>query len=358
MHALRDRYPEVSATHVDVLEYMNRVFVTTCVSTYSKLIHAFPTLWLAMYTSFEERNSDSRGKRATAAINRLSARRFLNYVADYDPDMVLCTHYVPAELLAPARRAKRLRAPLCVLLTDYEIHTMWLQDGVDRYFVATQEMAFALEAKGMGNARVDVTGIPTLPAFTANVPAVAELRKKLNLHPDRPTVLVAAGGYGVRGALPVVADLAKHLPDAQFLAVAGNNARLRAHLDEIAQSYPGRVFPFAYVDNMHELMAAADVMISKSGGLTTTECLVAGLPIIVYKPIPGHEERNARFLLEQGAGLWAHSAAQVVFKTSQLLKDTARLGRMKAAARRAGRPDAAGVIAGFLMDEAGERAPD
>src|SRR5690606_15297049 len=134
-----------------------------------------------------------------------------------------------------------------------------------------------------------------------------EMRMQLGLEPDRPTVLVAAGGFGMMCADEAAQVLSDRLPQAQLLVVAGRNEELRERLVKVALTAPGRIIPFGFVDHMHELMAASAFAVTKSGGLTTSECLALGLPMVVFNPIPGQEERNALYLLENGAGLWAHT---------------------------------------------------
>ena len=242
-----------------------------------------------------------------------------------------------------------MTAPVYTILTDYDIHSMWIQDGVDGYFVASPEMEHALREKGVGDAAIEVTGIPILPEFAQKYPSRGEMRRRLGLNPDLRTVLVAAGGFGMMSADTVVKLLAERLPEGQFMAVAGKNEDLRKRLAKLAKGCEGRLKPFGFVDNMHELMAASDVVVSKSGGLTTSECLAMGLPLVVFNPIAGQEERNAIYLLECGAGLWARTAAQLVFKVVTLFNDPVRLAEMQQAARRIARPDAAFTIADRLM---------
>ena len=133
--------------------------------------------------------------------------------------------------------------------------------------------------------------------------------------------------------------------DAQFLTVAGRNERLRKAIEKAAAANGGRIVPFGFVDNMHELMAASDFAVTKSGGLTSSECLAMNLPMVIWNPIPGQEERNADYLLENGAALRANSLAHLVFRVKRLLEDRRRLSRMRAAAKRIARPDAAFRIA-------------
>ncbi|MEA3365391.1 MAG: glycosyltransferase, partial [Candidatus Hydrogenedentes bacterium] len=156
-------------------------------------------------------------------------------------------------------------------------------------------------------------------------------------------------GFGMMSADEVVKHLAERLPKSQFIAVAGKNETLKKRLDKVATSCEGRLKSFGFVNNMHELMAASDVAVSKSGGLTTSECLAMGLPLVVFDPIPGQEERNAVYLLERGAGVWGRTAAQMVFKVESLLNDPARLAEMQRNARRIARPEAAFTIAEQLV---------
>ena len=271
------------------------------------------------------------------------------FVENFKPDVIACTHFLPAEVLGAQRAKGKLRAPVYTILTDYDIHSMWIQEGVTGYFVASSEMAHALREKGIGTASVEVSGIPILPEFAREYPPRETTRQTLGLNPAQRTVLVAAGGFGMMSADDAVKLLAGHLPEAQFLAVAGRNAELEKRLKKLARAYKGRVKPFGFVDNMHELMAASDLAVSKSGGLTTSECLAMGLPMLVFNPIPGQEERNAIYLLEHGAGLWARTPAQMLFKVKALLDDPKRLADMQEAARRIARPRAAFDIAERLM---------
>ena len=275
-------------------------------------------------------------------MNVAKMRRF---VREFDPDAVICTHYVAADVLAHMRRRGRLRAPVTVVITDYDIHTMWVQAGVDRYCVATEEMAHALHAKGIGEAAVQVTGIPIMPVFAESYPERPVMRRRLGLNPDRVTVMVSAGGFGMVKLDRVVKILSEEIREAQFLAMAGGNRSLLESVRRVGESCDGRVAPFPFVDNMHELMAASDLIVTKPGGLTSSECLAMGLPMVIVQPIPGQEERNADFLLESGVAVKANSLAQLAFKVRRLLDQPERLESMRATARAVARPNAAADIA-------------
>jgi len=350
----REKYPNIQVRHIEALEYTNRAFRKTFTGAYNKLVTRLPSVWGMIYERLEKKPVDSKTKRLAALFDRINSRRILKEVNAYDPDRILCTHYFPAEILAPRRRKGGLRARIYVTLTDYDIHVMWIQDGVDGYFVATDEMAYALQAKGIGDAKVSVTGIPIMPVFSKRYPDKRTMRRKLGLRAAPPTVLVAAGGFGLGGVDQTVATLADAAADVQLLAVAGKNKKLHEALEKAAETRQGKIVPFGFVDNMHELMAASDLAVTKSGGLTSSECLAMGLPMVIASPIPGQEERNADFLLENGAAARANSPAHLVFKLQRLLGDRKQLARMRAAARRIAKPRAAYNIAAQVVEGRGE----
>ena len=334
-------HPEVEVRNVEALEFTNPAFQASFTGAYNKLASDLPSVWGIIYQRMDQNTATSKSKKFAALVDRLNATPIVRMVRRYTPDAVICTHYLPAEILGPLRRKGKLAAPLTVALTDYDIHAMWIQEGVDRYFVATDEMAYALGEKGIGNAKVSVTGIPIMPVFSQPHLAPQAMRLKLGLRPEPPTVLLSAGGFGLTRVDETVAMLADVVDDVQLVALAGRNVKLEKALRAVAASRPGKIVPMGFADNMHELMAASDFVVSKSGGLTCSECLAMGLPMVIFNPIPGQEERNADYLLENGVALRANSAAHLVYKVRRLLTNPALLARMKSATRQIARPRAA-----------------
>jgi processive 1,2-diacylglycerol beta-glucosyltransferase len=348
--ALRERFPKVEVRNIEALEYTNAAYRRSFTGGYEKLSRDLPSVWGMIYAQLEKKPVDSKTKRLTQLFDRMNIRPILKVIREFGPQRIVCTHYLPAEILAARRRKGKLDAWLSVVLTDYDIHTMWVQDGVNQYFVATEEMQYALCAKGVGDATVSVTGIPVMPVFTRTRDAdKGALRRRLGLRPDVPVIIVAASGFGALKAGETLAMLARAIDGVQFLAIAGRSAELSSRFEKVAKSHPGTVMPYGFVENMHELMAAADFMVTKCGGLTSSECLAMGLPMVIVNPIPGQEERNADFLLESGVALKANSPAHLVFKVHMLLTDPELLARMERAALRVARPSAAYDIAEQVM---------
>ncbi len=179
------------------------------------------------------------------------------------------------------------------------------------------------------------------------MPVFAEKRdrgdcaRELGLDPEKTTLLMMSGGFGV-GAIDELAErVLRASPEVQVVALAGKNQALLGRLKRLGERHPGRLFPQGFTRTIERVMACADLAITKPGGLTTAECLAVGLPLIVISPIPGQEERNATYLLEHGAALMAYDAAGLEYRVRQLLAEPQRLRAMRAAAKRLGRPDAA-----------------
>ncbi len=336
-----EKHPDIEVKEIEALAYTNAAFRKTFTATYNRLAVSLPSLWGIIYGRLERKEVDGRIQKLSALLNRLNTRPMLREVDEFDPDHIICTHYLPAEALEKRRRKGELRSPVSAVLTDYDIHTMWVQDGGDQYYVATDEMAHAMMAKGIGEAGVKATGIPIVPVFSHEYPDRRTMRERLGLRPDPPTVLVSAGGFGFGKVDEVAGVLADAFEDIQLLAVAGRDEELYSGLQAAAAGRGGKVVPFGFVTNMHELMAASDFAVAKCGGLTSSECLAMKLPMVIVNPIPGQEERNSDYLLENGAALRANSSAHLVYKVSKLLDDGARLERMRGAIGLIAKPRAA-----------------
>lgn len=227
---------------------------------------------------------------------------------------------------------------------------MWLGRTVDRYYVAIEEAAQYLAHIGVPREKLCVTGIPSDPLFANPLPR-SQARKLLGLDPDATVILISAGGYGIGPVEHLVKELLELQRSWQIVAIAGKAEKTRKRLEELARSaseLPSgapRLCAVAFTTEMDKYMAAADVMVGKAGGLTTSEALARELPRALIEPIPGEEERNADDLLEAGAAIRCNNLPATPWKIATLLDNPARLNAMREAARSLGRPAAAAAIA-------------
>lgn len=338
----------VETLHLDVMDYVNAGFRALYTDLYIALVTRYPALWGQLYRITDEARPDSLAQRLRRGIERWNTRGLIKAIAAFQPDAIVCTHFLPAEILAHLTRTAGFSCPVWVQVTDFDLHRMWVHEGIAGYFAANEEVGYRMRAYGIAPHAIHVTGIPIMPAFSSR-PEREECARELGIDARRATLLLMGGGAGL-GSLDEVANRLLALePGLQLIALAGKNQRALAALQGLAARYPTRLVPHGFTDRIERLMACADFVVTKPGGLTTSECLAMGLPMIVNSPIPGQEERNADFLLEQGAALKASDPATLEYRVRHLLQNPGKLADMRAKAQALGRPAAARSVVGTVL---------
>jgi processive 1,2-diacylglycerol beta-glucosyltransferase len=341
-------HADIEARHIDVMDFVSSAFRTLYTDFYIKLVNKAPAVWGYLYSATNEASPDSSSERMRRALERLSTRALLKEIDKFKPDAIICTHFLPAEILSRQIRKHGFACPVWVQVTDFDLHRMWVHEHMAGYFAANDEVAFRMQAQGIAADAVAVTGIPIMPVFGATLDR-AVCAAEFGLDPQRTTILLMGGGAGL-GSLDTVAARLLALDDGfQLIVLAGKNAAALAALQALALRYPGRLLAQGFTDKVERLMACADLVITKPGGLTTSECLAMGLPMIVNAPIPGQEERNADYLLEQGVALKAFDSVTLEYRVRHLLANPAKLAEMRDKARALGRADAAGAVLAHVM---------
>jgi len=342
--AARTATPKLQTTHIDLLTLVPREFRKLYAEQYIKLVEKLPQLWSWLYAKSDRPSRDSIPGKLKRAIEHLNTRKLDAEIARLRPDAILCTHFLPAELLSRRRAAGKTLPPVWVQVTDFDVHALWVHPQVDHYCVASDEVAFRLADRGVPHGRIHVTGIPVMPEFSAPLER-SVCAAELGIDAEKFTVLMMAGGAGV-GSLDALAARVLELPEngLQLVALAGRNADLLGRLQALARQHPGRLFPLGFTTTVERVMSAADLVVTKPGGLSVSECLAKRKPMLLVSPIPGQEERNADYLLEAGAAIKAVDAATLVFKLGRLLGERTRLAAMSEAAHRIARPDAARAV--------------
>lgn len=345
--ACRIRYPRAEVRHVDVLTLTPAAFRRVYGTGYLDLVNHAPELLGAIYDRTNEPPRSPAAEKLRLAVERLNTRPLVDLLEEMRPDVVCHTHFLPEEILDHRRRRHGFSAPQAVVVTDFDVHRFWLSPSADRYFVAREDNRDHLSALSVPPERVQVTGIPVVPAFAEPLDRAA-LRRRHELDPDLPLLLVLCGGFGVGPVEALVEALWRHVRGAAMVVVAGRNEELRARLLASVASAPLPTRVIGFTTEMHEWMAAADLAVTKPGGLTTSEALTCGLPLVVAHPIPGQETRNATMLYEEGAAVSGENPLTVGPRVARLLAAPERLARLRDNARRLGRPRAAADVAEAL----------
>jgi processive 1,2-diacylglycerol beta-glucosyltransferase len=342
-------FPDVQALHLDVMDYASKTFRKLYSDAYIKLVNKHPALWGMLYQMTADARTDATMHKMRRSIERLNTRALRKRIDEFAPDAIVCTHFLPAEILMHEIRRGRLDMPVWVQVTDFDLHRMWVIPHMTGYFAANDEIAFRMRAVGMAAASVHVTGIPIMPAFAQPLQRDTCARE-IGLDPHRRTLLLMGGGAGV-GNLEQIAVclLALEAQDFQLIVLTGKNVAALAALQELASQHPSRLFPQGYTHQVERLMACADLVITKPGGLTSSECLAMHTPMIVHSPIPGQEERNADYLLEQGAALKAVDTVGLQYRVSELLASPGLLEKLRERTHAIARPHAAREVLQIVL---------
>lgn len=342
--------------HLDTLDFTNKAFRQVYAKSYIDMVNKMPEVlgWL-----YDRLDKPFASDRLRLAFSKLNTRPFVRMLEQERPDIAVCTHFLPEEIIAWLKSEGRLTCPLAVVVTDFDVHAMWLSRPVDQFFVAMEETRVHMAELGLEAARISTTGIPIDPVFALDKDK-RQMRRKHGLAEDRTTILLSAGGFGVGPIEHLCQSLLKLRHEAQVIAVCGRNEELKRRLDAMAGQVPAggtvRIQPIGYTTEMDEYMAASDILLGKPGGLTTSEALARGLVFVIVNPIPGQEERNSDHLLEEGVAIRCNNLPTLAYKIDTLLDEPARFAAMKARAKQLGRPNAACDIVTRLvqMQEAGQ----
>lgn len=338
----RRLYPAAEVRNIDILDFTAAIYRKIYAASYLRLADSAPELWGYLFNKGDRAKAEKRQARIVQAFDRIEFARFRAMLRDFAPDHVFCTHFLPLQILRPYENADWLTFSLNTVVTDYCAHGFWAQPNADRIFVASGEAAEELAIKGIAQGRIVRAGIPIMPEF-ANAHPKTKARSLLGLDPDTPTILAMGGGWGAAGQDELVQSLFEFAP-VNVLAVAGRNEKMRAKVAALQAPAGVTVKALGFVNNVHELMAASDLCVTKAGGLTTAECMALGLPMLVPNPIPGQEERNAEYLCEYGACMLARSPGSLRYKLRKFLGEAGLRARMIDVARERGQPDAAARI--------------
>ena len=326
MEAMRLKHPEVLIRHLDFGEFLNERLNRVLKKVYIKVVDRAPKLWEKFYYTTDRVELNPEGRNY---LTKLGRSKFLSYIREFQPDCIVCTHPTVSSILAQLRLEGLLPVPVLTIVTDYAAHSHWVHRGVDRYIAACPEVKTELAAWGIEAERILETGIPVSPRFEENK-SREDLLAELGLAPDVTVFLLMGGTFGsLRSAQRICQSLADSSLAVQIIVVCGKNEKLYLSLAGVAARSRNRMRRFKFVDNVDELMTVSDLIITKAGGLTVSEALTKHLPLVVYRPIPGQEEENARYIERLGAGCLAKDEEELGRLLAHFLQQPAEIARMR-----------------------------
>jgi len=342
--AVEQKYPGARTMIVDALKYANPVIDKLVIEGYLKAVRKRPAIYGKIYELTE---TDSNIFDLSSAINKLMSFRINGLIKSFNPSAIVCTHPFALQMVSNLKKKNKVNVPAVSILTDYAVHTFWMDENIDAYVVAHEHMRQDMIEKGIPENNVHAYGIPVCNGFLIRRDKQIA-RRELGLCEDKLTVLLMGGSLGFGQIGKVFKALIKSNRDLQIIVVTGTNKKLKAELDAYAQNKDKKTVIFSYTDKIPVLMDACDLIITKPGGMTITEALAKELPILVISPIPGHEEKNASFLVDSGAAIRVYENDNIEKLISQIVDDTLTFSQMKQKAGYLSKPDSAQKIVALL----------
>ena len=326
-----DNFKNCETKLVDCMEYVNRPVNKITTTAYKELAKKFPWAWGEVYSHSQ------KGPLAhiSSASNNLLAKKLLKLLKEYQPDIVISTHPFGSQMVSYLKRKALVDCKLATIMTDFAPHDQWLvgKDYVDYYFVSHEKMRQELINSNVAENTVFATGIPLSNRFLMHFDK-DEIMKSMGLNPDKRVILFFGGGefgLGRDKTVKILNSFITHVKNHQIVAIAGKNEKMKIAFDKLVAETNSESFVkvLAYTKQVPELMSISDLVVTKPGGLTTTESLASGLPIVAINPIPGQEEENAKFLEDEGVAIWLKKNDDYDEIIADLLSDEDKLHQMK-----------------------------
>ncbi|HZJ83637.1 MAG TPA: glycosyltransferase [Clostridia bacterium] len=327
---------DVECTLLDTLDYINPVLGESVDKGYLYSIKFTPHMYGKIYDLADNRDKADGKFSIYNVMNKILSKKLTTFLENYKPDVVVCTHIFAAQIVSYLQRKNIIKANTIGIITDFTVHPFWEETDLDYYVTANELLNNQASKKGIGLQKILPTGIPIDPKFGQRVNS-SKARYMLNIE-DKTTILLMSGSTGYGDIESIIMDMDKMDMDFQIISVCGNNKRLKKRIDGLITRK--RIYNLGFVDNIHIIMDASDCIVTKPGGLTISESLAKRIPIILINPIPGQEERNAEFLLNNGSAIMSSETYPVDEAIYELMNSPLRRRHLQEMAEGIGRPNA------------------
>ena len=332
---------------INTIKFISPILDKVILDSYLNILKFYPKAWGKLYEKTKKLDPIIDINDIT---NRLRTSKLHKSINAFVPDAIICTHSFPSSIIAALKQKKIPETPLLSVITDYNIHTSWVNENTDYYVIPHENLSYVMENYGVSSDKILPFGIPVKKEFDEYV-NVKIIQEKYDLE-NKKTVLVMGGGLGLGEIYNIVFELDKKLDNAQIIAIAGRNARLEQKLKSMTTK--NKMVVFGFVSNIHELMEAADCIITKPGGVTTAEVLCKQKPLVIFSPLPGQEYENAEFLLNSGVAVATSDVKKIPVLINQMLSFDIRMKSIKDITGYLKKPNAAADTVQFILDQYNE----
>jgi processive 1,2-diacylglycerol beta-glucosyltransferase len=345
--ALGDLRPDLKVCILNFVQFINPILDVTTRFVYFEMVLWTPSLYSRFYRMADNLAEDSLSQ---IFLNHLGLKKLLQYLEHKQPKVIVSTFPTPAGVVSQMKRKGLISTPTVTVVTDNSIHNQWIHPATDLYVVGSNYVQQKMLQLGVAPEQIKITGIPINPVYDLKLNQQT-MRQKLRLSPDFPVVLVMGGAYGRLGRIYQICQVLQNFsPPVQVVAICGKDQPTRRRLQAIADNSTNPIQILGYINNVHEYMSAADLIITKAGGLTTSEALAKELPLIIFKPLPGQEEENTNYLVEAGAALLARTNHELASCLKLLLTNPLLLSDIKNKVLEIKKPNASRNAAALLFD--------
>lgn len=311
---------DIEVKVVDTLTLANPLFRWISVRSFAQIVKRAPSVWGYFYETTDDRKYHETTHKFLERTRSINLKKFIKLISDWNPDVIICTHWLPLHLLERIKEQTSFSWPIYVILTDYTLHKMLLAQNVDRYFVPNDKVAAELAYAGIPSSRITVSGIPVDTDYLARMDGNGT-REGLGLEKDIFTILILSLWTDEDLAVELIKILDELTVPCQYIFVAGVNKKLSAAVKRMQLKKPHAVL--GWISNMPEIMACSDVVVGKAGGLIVSETLSLNKPMVIINPMPGQEERNSDYILEIGAGTKIYHPKEIEYVMFNLINNKA-----------------------------------
>ena len=328
---LSENYTGVDTEMIDCIKYINTVLDKVTTGAYREMAKKIPYLWGKVYSKSQKGTLSHVSSRA----NKVMAIKLKNLIKEKDPDIIISTHPFSSQMVSYLKRKGKINCKLATILTDFAPHEQWLigHEYTNWFFVSNDNMEKELCNLGIKKSKINVTGIPMSDRFleTFNRNEICNLFK---LNPDKKIILFFGGGefgLGKDRTVQILRSFIENAKDYQIVTIAGKNKKMKSSFEELVEELNAadRVRVLGFTDKVPELMSISSFVVTKPGGLTTTESLASHLPMVIINPIPGQEEENAEFLENHNVGIWIRKNDNIDKAISNFLENEEKIEVMR-----------------------------
>ena len=326
-----NNYKDIETELIDCMKYINKPIEKITTTAYKEMVKKIPWAWGKIY------NDSQKGPLAhiSSRSNKIFAIKLLRLLREKKPNIIISTHPFGSQMCSYLKRKGKITSKIATIMTDFAPHDQWLvgSDYTDYFFVANDKMKNYLILKNIPESKIFTTGIPISSRFLKNYNK-DEILNKFGLQKNKKTILFFVGGefgLGKSKTVEFFKTLVDNFKDIQVVAIAGRNEKMRMELEKIVinKHLQNNIKILEYTNQVPELMYISDLVISKPGGLTTSESLAMNLPMVIINPIPGQEEENAEFLENNGTAIWVKKQDSPYETLKNILYNPEKLEEMK-----------------------------